>query len=339
MTAYTRHVLLGGIIVVVLGLLVGFLAYLSGGVPAVAVAQERPPEFRYVPANASVVGFADLRKLMDSDLRELLRGLESESQFKNRLEFQERTSINIENDIDRVVAGLVPNGSDQAHGIIVLTGRFDVARLEALALENGGTASDYEGRRLIVLSREIGARAESDAEVTLELTMAFVEPGILALGSDVILRQVLDLPSDGDGVGGSEELMRLLSHIDAESTAWTIGRLDGRGVEGWIPDQMGSQILQMSAFAIGSQINGGISGTVMVETHDEAAGLNLHSLVQGFMALARMQSNSRPEVARLLDSFRLEAVGTNLTLFFDLSSDLLLQLIPNNSETGSSGSN
>jgi len=339
MTARTRHVFLGGIIIVALGLLAGFSAYLSGGMPAVAVAQERPPEFRYVPVDASVVGFADVRGLMDSDLRDRLRGLESESQSKDRLEFQERTGINIENDIDRVVAGLVPNGSDQPRGIIVLTGRFDVDRLEALALENGGTVSDYEGRRLIAMSRELGSRAESDAEETPELTMAFVEPDILALGSDEILRQVLDLPSDGDGVGGSEELMGLLRHVDDASTAWTIGRLDGRGVEGWIPNQMGSQILQMSAFAIGSQINGGISGTVMVETRDEAAGRNLHSLVQGFMALARMQSNSRPEVARLIDSFRLEAVGINLTLSFDLSSDLLLQLIPNNSETGSAGAN
>ena len=331
MTARTRYVFLGAAGVVAVGFLAGLAAYFSGGMPAVAVAQERPDEFRYVPVDASIIGFADLRGLMASDLGEQLRGLKPNSQSSGWGEFQERTGIDVENDIDRLVAGLVPNGSDASHGIVLLTGRFNVARLESLARENGGTVSEYQGRRLITVSGKLNPGAESGSKQTSDLTMAFVEPGIIALGSDVVVRKAVDLPSDGNGVGGNEELMGLLSHIDDSSNAWTIGRLDDPGVEDWIPDQVGPQVLQVSAFAIGSRINGGVSGTITAETHDEAAGRNLHGLVQGFMALARMQTNSRPELTSLLNSLQLEAVGTILTLTFDLPSDLLLQLIPDDS--------
>ena len=340
MTARTRYVILGGTGVVALGLLAGLAAYLTGGMPTVAVAQERPDEFRYVPADASIIGFADVRGLMYSELRERLRALEPDAQSGGRGEFQEQTGIDLENDIDRVVAGLVPDGSDEPRGIVVLTGRFDVARLESLARENGGVVSEYQGRRLITVPRQPDPSAEAEPQERPDLTMAFVEPGVIALGSDLIVRQALDLPPDGTGgVGGNEELMGLLSHIDGASNAWTIGRLDGPGVEGLIPDQMEAQIAQVSAFAIGGRINGGISGTVMAETRDEEAGRNLHDVVQGFMALARMQTSSRPELVGLLDSFRLEANGTNVTLSFDLPSDLLLQLIPDDTEANPADAN
>lgn len=321
MTMRTRYVLLGGAGVMAVGLAGGLAAWMSSSLPSLVLAQERPEELRYVPPDATILSFANVREVMDSDLRRRLRELQPE--LDGQREFEERTGIDIERDIEYVVAGLVPDGTEDTSGIAILAGRFDAERLEALALSHGGAASDYQGRRLITIGGE-------------SLAMAFLESGVIALGSDPLVRRTIDLPRTGGGVDSNDALMRLLRHVDTGSTAWTIGRLDDpRGGE-WLPDQVESQVSQVAAFAVGARVNGGVSGTVTAEARDEETGRNLRDLLQGFLALARLQVGSRPELLGLLDSMRLTFAGTNVTLAFDLSSDAVLELLPDRSDPDAS---
>ena len=315
MTTRTRCVLLGGVGVVAVGLAGGLAAWVSSSLPSLVLAQERPEELRYVPPEATMLSFANVREVMDSDLRRRLREIQPE--LDGQREFKELTGIDIERDIEYVVAGLVPDGSDDARGIAILAGRFDAERLEALALGQGGAASDYRGRRLIAIGGE-------------SVAMAFLEAGVIAIGAEPLVRRTIDLPSSG-GVDSNDALMGLLRHVDSGSTAWAIGRLDNAGGGEWLPDQVESQISQVAAFAVGTRVNGGLSGTLTAEAQDEATGRNLRDLLQGFLALARLQVGSRPELLGLLDSIRLTAAGTNVALAFDLPSDAILELLPDRS--------
>ena len=316
MTTRTRYVLLGGAGVMAVGLAGGLTAWVSSSLPSLVLAQERPDELRYVPPEATMISFADVRRVMDSDLRRRLREIQPE--LDGQREFQERTGIDIERDIEYVVGGIVPDGSNDTRGVAILAGRFDVERLEALALEHGGTATDYRGRRLITIGGE-------------PVAMAFLDSGVIAIGSESVVRRTIDLPSSGGGVDANDELMGLLRHVDSGSTAWTIGRLDEAAGGEWLPDQVESQVSQVAAFAVGVQVNGGVSGTLTAVARDEETGRNLRDLLQGFLALARLQVGSRPELRGLLDSIRLAAAGTNVTLAFDLPSDAVLELLPDRS--------
>lgn len=316
MTTRTRYVLLGGAGVMAVGLAGGLAAWVSSSLPSLVLAQERPDELRYVPPEATMISFADVRQVMDSDLRRRLREIQPE--LDGQREFQERTGIDIERDIEYVVGGIVPDGSNDTRGVAILSGRFDVERLEALALEHGGTATDYRGRRLITIAGE-------------PVAMAFLDSGVIAIGSESVVRRTIDLPSSGGGVDANDALMGLLSHVDSGSTAWTIGRLDEAAGGEWLPDQVESQVSQVAAFAVGVQVNGGVSGTLTAVARDEETGRNLRDLLQGFLALARLQVGSRPELRGLLDSIRLAAAGTNVTLAFDLPSDAVLELLPDRS--------
>ena len=316
MTTRTRYVLLGGAGVMAVGLAGGLVAWVSSSLPPL-VAQERPDELRYVPPEATILSFANVREVMDSELRRRLREIQPE--LDGQREFQERTGIDIERDIEYVVGGLVPDGSDDTSGIAILAGNFDADRLETLALEQGGAASDYRGSRLITIADE-------------SVAMAFLEAGVIAVGSETLVRRTIDLPFGGGGVDSNDSLMGLLRHVERGSTAWTIGRLDDpRGGE-WLPDEVESQVSQVAAFAAGARVNGGVSGTLTAETRDEETGRNLRDLLQGFLALARLQVGSRPELSGLLDSIRLTAVGANVTLAFDLPSDAVLELLPDRSD-------
>ena len=68
-------------------------------------ADEGPDELRFVPADATLVAFGNVHEIMTSDVRERARrGL---PRLPDRHEqFRAETGINVETDIDRVVACL-----------------------------------------------------------------------------------------------------------------------------------------------------------------------------------------------------------------------------------------
>ena len=50
------------------------------------------------------------------------------------------------------------------------------------------------------------------------------------------------------------------------------------------------QIPAVRWFSASGHINGGLRGTIRAEARDEQAGQNLRDVVQGFLALAKMQA-------------------------------------------------
>jgi hypothetical protein len=65
-----------------------------------------------------------------------------------------------------------------------------------------------------------------------------------------------------------------------------------------------------------------VSGVVRVEARDEAAGNNLRDVVRGFLALAKMEAGSRPELQAVVQSLQLGGNGTTVSLSFDLPGEL-----------------
>ena len=291
MTTRTCCVCLGAGGVLAAGLVGGLAAYLQGG-PA-AAAQGRPDHFRYVPADAHTIAFADVRAVMTSDLRARMRDRQSDDE---RPEFESRTGIRVARDIDQVVASLAPSATGDADLLVVLSGRFDERRLETLAVENGGTVSEYAGHTLV--STTLGDS---------RLAMAFVEPGVLALGSETLVLGAIELVDGGDDVTSNDRLMTLLAAVDPGSNAWAVGELDRPGAGGWMPEGLDARALRVNAFSVAGRVNGGIRLTVRAETPDETAGQNLRDILQGFLALARTQVDAQPEIAGILDSVQLRA--------------------------------
>ena len=68
MTKQTRYFLAGSAAVLAAGLGTGLVAFYSGGFETVS-ASPVENELRYVPADATLVAYADVRQIMDSDLR------------------------------------------------------------------------------------------------------------------------------------------------------------------------------------------------------------------------------------------------------------------------------
>jgi hypothetical protein len=313
MTAQSRNFVVASLVVITVGLGTGLVAYY--GLPAGAfTAQAGPDELQFIPRDAAVVAYANVQDVMQSEVRQKLRAvLPGHGQGQDQ--FQEHTGINIDTDIDRVVACLAPfpaagttNGAPA--GLVIARGRFDAVRIESLMREHGGLVETYKDIRMIV----------AEPGNTGGVSVAFLEPGLAAIGSSHLVRNAIDLKGGGANITANEEVMAIVRTID-DGNAWAVGRFDALNPR--LPDELMQRIPPITWFSANGFINGGIRGTVRVETRDEESANNLREVARGIVALAKMELGSRPEVQSLTRSLELGGTGTTIALSFDLPAELL----------------
>ena len=316
MKANTRYILLAGAGVLVVGLIAGGIAYLQGEFQALAVAHSAPAELQYVPTNATLVAYANVREVMVSSFRDHLR--EVNPDFDGQRQFHEETGIDLESDIDSVVAAMVPNGGESS-GLVLLNGRFDPERLESLARQHGGHVEEYAGRRLFTHVRDDD-----------ELSMSFVEAGVLALGSTVMVRGAIEMSAGAgaDNVTTNARLMGLVSQVRGGNNAWAVAEFEGMDARSYVPEELLSQVPPIAAMAVSGRVNGRLSATLTIETRDEQSGQDLLAVIQGLVALARLQVGSRPDLRGALDSVQLVRAGHSVTLGVDLPPEILDLAVP-----------
>ena len=101
MSQRTRYFLIGSAVVVILGLGVGAVAYYNGNLPLKS--RMGPEEFSYLPADVNAVAFANVGAIMASPFTQKLRQVLPTGEEKAKI--QEALGLDIERDIDSVVAG------------------------------------------------------------------------------------------------------------------------------------------------------------------------------------------------------------------------------------------
>jgi hypothetical protein len=329
MTKKTRYFLAGSAAVLTVGLCTGLVAYYAGGFQPVS-ASAVSTELRYVPADATVVAYADVRAIMDSELRARLKQA-MPTQEQGQQEFQQQTGIDIERDIDFVVAAMSPKVGVpmDGGGLVVARGRFNDTQLEGLAREHGGTVEDYRGKRLVVSPAIHGTFGEPNAPVEIHknIVLAFLEPGLVAVGDSVTVKAAIDAQLSSHSITSNDEMMQLVGEIGSANNAWAVGRFDVIASQANLPEQISRQIPPVKWFAVAGHVNGGLSGTVRAEARDDQSAENLRDVVRGFLALARLQSQSDPRTAGLVESLQLTGTGKTVSLSFSVPAEIL-QLIP-----------
>ena len=328
MTKKTRYFMAGSAAVLAAGLGTGLIGYYTGGfqpVSASAVANE----LRYVPADATVVAYADVRAIMASELRARLKQALPMPE-KGQQEFQAQTGIDIERDIDYIVAAF-STASGRPAPLVVARGRFNDTQLEGLIREHGGTVEDYKGKRLVNAPAH---QPDATAGTTVEsvhsrhhLVLAFLEPGLLAFGDGTAVRTAIDAQLSAHSITANNEMMELVRDIGQNNNAWAVGRLDVLTSQHHLPEQVTRQLSAVKWFAAAGHVNGGVSGVLRAEARDDQAADNLRDVVRGFLALARMQAQADPRTAGLVESLQLSGTGKTIALSFSVPSEVI-DMIP-----------
>jgi hypothetical protein len=315
MTKSTRYFMAGSAAVLAAGLCTGLVAYYGGGFQALS-ASTGPDELRYIPADAAVIAYADVGAIMNSELRQRIKQAMPMHE-QGQEEFQRETGIDIERDIQYLVAAVSPGTKS---GVLVARGNFNPSQLESLALQHGGTVETYREKRLI-------SKATGNPEVSSG-SLAFLEPGLVAIGDTNSIKRAIDAQMSATSVRGNEEIMNLVQQIEVSNNAWAVGRFDVLTSQARLPEQIAKQIPPVKWFAAAGHINGGVSGMVRVEANDEASAELLRRQVNGALAFGEMMGRSDPRAAMMLQSVQMSGTGKSVELTFTVPSELLQMVLP-----------
>jgi hypothetical protein len=311
MTSKTRYFVLTAFGILALGLTTGLVASLAGGLPVALTRAAGPDDLSYVPSQAVAVAYANVQEVMASQLRQRLKKLEPDT--ADRDDFETKTGVNIERDIDSVVAAMLPGAEGADHDsrpLVVARGRFDQVRIEGMAREHGGTADDYEGVRVIAHSGDGHTMA-----------LGFIEPGAVVVGSVEAVRGAIDAKRSGRSVLSNTELMRLVGDLD-NSNAWVVGRFDAMAGKAGLPTDLQSKVPALSWFSAAGHLNGGISGTFKAEAKDDEAATNLRDMLRGVMAMAKLQAGDKPAMKAMVDSLQLGGEGKTVAVAFSVPAEM-----------------
>src|SRR6185295_8112903 len=331
MTNRTRYFVIVSLLVLGVGFGTGLVAYYVG-FPAGALGRRGgPDELEFVPRDATVIAFANVHEIMTSELRQKVRRVLPPHENGQR-ELETQTGINIETDIDRIVACMYPgaSGTSRGAGMVLARGRFDEVKIEALMREHGAHVENYSSKRLIVADPDARDVTPGDGVVRRHggsFAVSFMEPGLAAIGSTSLIRTAIDLhragnnPQKGlESVTGNDELMNRVRSMD-DGNAWAVGRFDALSSQ-HLPAGIMSQLPAITWFSVSGHVNGGIRGVVRAETRDEESANNLRDVVRGFMALAKLQAGSRPEFQTMMQSLELGGNGKTVALSFAVPAEV-----------------
>jgi hypothetical protein len=322
MTKRTRLFMTTAVGVLVAGLVTG-LAMSYYGIPALAqLGTNGPAELEYVPQDAGLVAFANVRDVMDSELRRKIMSLRPDRPEpspdsppgSDDDDLLEQAGIDIERHVDRVVASLstaAPEG-ERERPLVLARGTFDDDLIETLVRQRGGQVEEYGGVRLFT-------HTEDDRN----LALAFVEPDLVALGTATAVRRAIDAKAGRTpNVTRNAEVMALVRDIDS-GNAWAVGRFDAISARAPLPRELSARLPAINWFAASGHVNGGIEGLIRAEARDEAAAQDLREVVQGVLALARLQTGGNPQIRAMMNALELGGSGRTVSLAFSLPPEII----------------
>jgi hypothetical protein len=302
--------------ILAIGLGTGIVASYMGLPVSVFSSAAGPDELQYIPPDAAVVAYANVREVMNSQFRQRFKDLGPSQDDKN--EFEEKTGLNLEQDVDSVVAAVMPKdgmANNPAGSFLILArARYQAGRLEALAIEHGAQVSEYNGKRLITHKDDDGKGEE--------MAFGFVEADLVAFGSLSSVKASIDARATNRNIVSNNEMMKLVNEID-NANAWAVGKFDAIASKAGLPSEIASAMPAISWFSAAGHVNGGISGSFKAEAKDEATAKNLRDVAAGFLAMAKMQAGNKPGMQQLADSLVISGEGNTVALAFSIPSEVL----------------
>lgn len=314
MTKRTRYFFTGAALILALGLGSGLVAYYKGDLPMFK-GRVGPSDLAYVPADATGVAYANVRQVMDSEFRRRLRAARPTGQAKD--ESFNQTGIDIEHDIQSVVAASAAPGDPADHGLLLVRGYFDEGRIELLIRQHNGTVEDYKGKRLMAMAPGKAGNASPPS-------LAFPETGLAVIGSAATVKRAIDTRAGGQNVTSNTNLMKIVEQLDGVgNTAWAVAGIDAVTSNPSVPPQVRQQLPGVEWMAVGVHVNSGINGHLLAEAKDEKAATDLRSVVNGAIAAGHMVAGRNAMLDTFLNTLQLTGAGREVDLSFSVPVEML----------------
>jgi hypothetical protein len=331
----SRLVVLGSTVVVVGGAMAALGAlYLD---PARAAVGPLPPQALSLPAGTRYVMGLDVKRFVASPLYAKYAAARSANRPQAFAELQEKTGLNPEQDLDQVyVAGTqagVPGRAGDA--LVVVTGRFDRAKVgRAIETERKGVTSKNVSGTVVYLFNENSAGKGTAAT-------AFLDDNTLVMGTQASVEQTVVARAKGEApLRNNAALLALLEGVKPGSTFWMVGdqtllsnmpkAIPGPGGPG---TSQSIELPALKSLTVTGDLDPQVSLDITGEAADEPAAKNLADVVRGFVALASLQANQKPELKQLASAISVTTEASRVHVAARVPYEVIDSLQPRRSAT------
>jgi len=121
---------------------------------------------------------------------------------------------------------------------------------------------------------------------------------------------------------GNADLTRLVKDA-SDGNLWVVARFDVLSAAGNLPAGVAERLPALNWVTLTGHINGGIRAAVKAEARDDAAAKNLRDVVQGMLALAKLQTGQRTDIAAIMDSIELGGDGKTVSLALSIPIEVV----------------
>ena len=321
----SRIVVLASTLIVAAGALtaVGAL-YLD---PARAAVGPLPAEGLALPADAQFVAGIDVRRFVASPFYTRFGEEHAAARPRAFAEMEEKTGINPERDVDAIyIAGR--KGAGKGHdgtGVVIVVGTFDRYKVSrAIETSHKGVAgTKYHGTPVYVFD-ESGSRRKGGA-------VAFLDDHTLVMGSRAGVEQTIDAKSgDGAGLRSNTAMTALLETVRPGSTFWIVGDQSALAHMPGIPapggDGQAMSLPPLKTVVVTGDLDPLVSLEATGEASDATAAQKLADVVRGFVALATLQANQKPELQQLASAVSVTTDATKVRVAARFPYELLESL-------------
>lgn len=321
MSQRTRYFMFGSVLVLSAGLGVGLVAYYNGSLPLRSTTVG-PAEFAYLPTETTAVAYANVNEIMNSEFRQKIRQVLPTGEEKDKL--MTEIGLDIEHDIDSVVAGVSGGTPSLSGGLVLVRGRLNAVQLEALAVQHGAKTEDYKGKHMVLAGESHNVPAIGDPMMKpsepFTGAMAFLEPGLIAFGEAGAIRRGIDASISHEDATKNADLMKFVLEAQNNSNAWAVGRFDemSKSLPQEITDRVAVKWVSVSA-----HVNGGLNGTLRADARDQEAADQLRSVVNGALAAGQLMAGRDSKFDAMLRSLQVAGTGTQVAISFSVPSEML----------------
>ncbi len=248
-----------------------------------------PPAALALPGDSPFVMGLDVRKLVASSF---YKNQSARQPVDVLQEIAKQTGLDPERDVDTIVFAGSKEGAQR--GVAVVVGRFDTAKLQS----------------------RIGP------------SLAVLGDGAIVAGEPTLVRATVDNHSTGKtGLASNAAQVARLERVRPGSAFWMVGDESVlRRLPRTVPSPMGGGSLSLPALeqlVVSGEFEPQLAIDVVGDTADASGAKNLAEMLSGLIALVKMQTAQRPEIAGLATAFNVSHAQNQVSVAVRMPPDLV----------------
>jgi hypothetical protein len=285
---------------------------MMAGFSALAAAQSG---LELLPADAGMVFGIEWRRIADSSI-----GAQLAQQIKKadlaKAPGLEGMQEMLMHDLDSVLiaapAGVFAAGKNA--GLVVVKGRFDPAKMQALFAGSKARPERYKAVELFA-STQTGTRMEAAAQ---NAVFGLLDSGTLLAGDRTQVHAAIDRVKAGRLTPPTAGLLAGVAELAAGNDMWFIVSIPPSATKD-VSQPMAQMFSDVKRADMGISFRDGMAMRMNLHAKDAAAAGTLAQTMQGLIGMAAMSQNQNPDATEMLRKLTIAPEGSRVTMALSLN--------------------